>query len=142
MGCKFFARRRCTSYTDSQESVYLIAKKKKKKKKKFIKFTNKLYCWNLVKISSFVLLLPFTIIINFPVLPSGKFTMFSEMNPILVCAHNNKPKCQAVWKKKMVPKIQNLEFNKKKKKRKKKLKKKKKQLNTKFENQHYYRYST
>ncbi len=42
----------------------------------------------------------------------------------------------------MVPKIQNLEFNKKKKKRKKKLKKKKKQLNTKFENQHYYRYST
>lgn len=33
-----FAIRRCTSYTDSQESVYLIAQKKKKTQ--FIKFTN------------------------------------------------------------------------------------------------------
>jgi hypothetical protein len=32
MGLQNFAKRRCTSYMDSQESVYLIAKKNKIKK--------------------------------------------------------------------------------------------------------------
>ncbi len=54
-----FAIRRCTSYTDSQESVYLIAKKIKK----FVKFTNNCIVGILLKISSFVLLLSLLLLI-------------------------------------------------------------------------------
>lgn len=113
-----FAIRRCTSYTDSQESVYLIAKTKKKK---FIKFTNKLYCWNFVKISSFVLLYVITII-NFPVLPSGKLTMFLKriqywfVHTIIISQSSRQ------YEKRFL-KIPNLDFNKKNKKRIKNLKK-------------------